>query len=326
MNKILLVDAVNCLVDHKGKINLKIKNLIDKFNNRKIVLTNADDKEKKIFLKNVNYNVFTLKHNPNKTSTKYYKKFLKTYNFSPKQLVYFDHNIAAVNSAKKNGIITHHYDGNISRLENFLHLHLNMKQSYPKKNEVHFHYYPHHPIVIGVYDGNNPNFMPCVWNTALSYTPFLYGVAVRKERYTNKILKKAKSFSINFLEFKNVNLIRSIGRSSGKFIDKAKEFKIKFSKSSNLKVPVLNDAYLSFECNKKYSNQYGTHTLFVGEIKLIHTENKLTKKTLLDISKVSPTLYLGADNYITLNKKSLLNLKSKSFHKSYSGKKIKIIS
>ena len=44
------------------------------------------------------------------------------------------------------------------------------------------------------------------------------------------------------------------------------------------------------------------HTLFVGEIKLIHTENRLTKKTLLDISKVSPTLYLGADNYITVNK------------------------
>ena len=56
------------------------------------------------------------------------------------------------------------------------------------------------------------------------------------------------------------------------------------------------------------------------------SENRLTKKTLLDISKISPTLYLGADNYITINKKSLLNLKSKSFHKSYLGKKIKIIS
>ena len=46
MNKILLVDAVGCLVDHKGKVNLKIKNLIEKFKNRKIVLTNANDKEK----------------------------------------------------------------------------------------------------------------------------------------------------------------------------------------------------------------------------------------------------------------------------------------
>lgn len=326
MNKILLVDAVGCLVNHKGKVNLKIKNLIEKFKNRKIVLTNANDKERKIFLKNVDYKVFTLKHKPNKSSITYYKKFLNTYNFHSEQLIYFEHNIDAVNSARKNGIITHHYDGNIQKLESFLHLNLSMKQSYPKKNQINFHYYPHHPIVIGVYNDNKPNFMPCVWNTALSYEPFLYGVAVRKERYTNKILRKTKNFSINFLDFKNVNLIRSIGRSSGKFIDKTKEFKIKCSKSNYLDVPILNNAYLSFECKKKYTNQYGTHTFFVGEIKLIHTENRLTKKTLLDISKISPTLYLGADNYITINKKSLLNLKSKSFHKSYSGKKIKIIS
>ena len=59
MNKILLVDAVGCLVDHKGKVNLKIKNLIEKFKNRKIVLTNANDKEKNILIKNIDYKVFT---------------------------------------------------------------------------------------------------------------------------------------------------------------------------------------------------------------------------------------------------------------------------
>ena len=167
--------------------------------------------------------------------------------------------------------------------------------------------------------------MPCVWNTSLSYEPFLYGVSIRKERFTNKILTNSKFFSINFLDFKYVNLIRALGRSSGRFIDKTKEFKIQFSKGLLADIPILSNAYLSFECKKKYVNKFGTHTLFVGKVELIHTENKISKKSILDISKVSPTLYLGADRYISINKKSFLNLKSIPFHKSYSKKNIKRI-
>ena len=122
-----------------------------------------------------------------------------------------------------------------------------------------------------------------------------------------------------------INLIRSLGRSSGRLIDKSKEFKIQFSKGFLPNVPILSNAYLSFECRKKYQNKYGTHTLFVGKVELIHTENKISKKSILDTSKISPTLYLGADHYISINKKSLLNLKSIPFHKSYSAKNIKLI-
>lgn len=238
MKKILLIDAVGCLVDQNGKINTQIENLIKKFNNKKIILTNANDEEKKIFLKNISYEIFSLKHNPEKSSQAYYKKFLQLYNLKSENLIYFEHNIDAVKSAKKNGIMTHHYDGDIDKLKNFLHLYLTKEQSYPKK-KINFHYYPNHPIVIGAYDGVKTNFMPCVWNTALSYDPFLYGVAVGKERYTNKILKKVKSFSLNFLDFKNVNLMRLMGRSSGKLIDKTKEFKIEFFEGGDLRVPIM---------------------------------------------------------------------------------------
>ena len=325
MKKILAIDAVGCLVNLKGKVNYKIKNLVHKFNNKKIVLTNANDSEKKIFLKNISYETFSLKHKPNKSNPKYFKKFLLKYKLEPQQLIYIEHDIKAVKSAQSVGIIAHHFDGNIQNLENFLNLFLYKDQSYPKKNKLNFHYYPHHPVIIGASDGKKVNFMPCVWNTGLSYEPFLYGVSVRKERYTNKILKKSKFFSINFLDFKYVNLIRSLGRSSGRLIDKTKEFKIKFSKGLLPNVPVLSNAYLSFECRKKHVNKFGTHTLFVGKVELIHTENKISKKSILDTSKVSPTLYLGADHYISINKKSFLNLKSIPFHKSYSVKNIKLI-
>ena len=49
MKKVLAIDAVGCLVNFKGKVNNDIKNLVKKFKNKKIVLTNADELEKKFF-------------------------------------------------------------------------------------------------------------------------------------------------------------------------------------------------------------------------------------------------------------------------------------
>ena len=63
----------------------------------------------------------------------------------------------------------------------------------------------------------------------------------------------------------------------------------------------------------------------MGKVELIHTDNKISNKSILDISKVSPTLYLGADHYVSLNKKTLKNLKKIPFHKSYSARNIKLI-
>ena len=321
MNKILAIDAINCFVNLNGKINVKIKSIIDKFNNKKIILTNADKKEKKLFLKNINYEIFSLEHKPEKLNPTYFKKFLLKYNLNHKQVIYIEHNLKAVQSARSVGIITHHYNGDLKKLKLFLDLFLKKKQIHPKKNQLNFHYYPHHPVIIGTTYKNKVNFMPCVWNTALSYEPFLYGVSVKEERFTNKILKQSKFFSLNFIDFKHVYLMRAIGRSSGKYVDKTKEFGIKFSDGLNSNIPILSDAHTSFECEKKYNKKFGTHTLFVGKVKMIHTKNEVAKKLILDISKISPTLYLGKDHYISLNKKTLLDLKSLPFHKSYKLKK-----
>ena len=131
--KVILVDAVGCLVNLKGEINHKVFNLIEKFKNKKIVLTNANNSEKKIFLRNVNYEIFTLNHNPNKPNPEYFRKFLFKYNFSPKQLVYFEHNIDAVKSAQSQGIVTHHFDNDLGKLKYFLDLNLNSTTDFQRE-------------------------------------------------------------------------------------------------------------------------------------------------------------------------------------------------
>jgi len=110
----ILVDAVNAFViEDEGafKIFKEMHNLLESFQNRKIILTGANDEQfKKFGLDKMPYEVFTLKHNPEKTDSKYYKIMLKHFNLSKDDVVYFEHNSEAVKSAQSIGIKTYHYD------------------------------------------------------------------------------------------------------------------------------------------------------------------------------------------------------------------------
>jgi HAD superfamily hydrolase (TIGR01509 family) len=109
--KTILVDAVNTFVIKDKGIFEDMHSLLEKYPNRKIILTNADDKQMDAFgLKNMPYEVFTLKHNPEKTDPNYFKIMLKKFKLTAKDVIYFEHNQDAVRSAQSVGIIVLHYD------------------------------------------------------------------------------------------------------------------------------------------------------------------------------------------------------------------------
>ena len=123
----ILVDAVNAFViEDEGafKIFKEMHDLLESFQNRKIILTGANDEQfKKFGLDKMPYEVFTLKHNPEKTDSKYYKIMLKHFNLSKDDVVYFEHNLEAVKSAQSIGIKTYHYDSDkkdLKALKDFL--------------------------------------------------------------------------------------------------------------------------------------------------------------------------------------------------------------
>lgn len=109
--KTILVDAINTFVIKGEGIFEKMHDLLETFNNRKIILTNADDEQiERHNLDNMPYEVFTLKHNPEKTNPKYYEIMLKYFGLSKDDVIYFEHNPEAVKSAQTVGMKTYHYD------------------------------------------------------------------------------------------------------------------------------------------------------------------------------------------------------------------------
>jgi HAD superfamily hydrolase (TIGR01509 family) len=109
--KTILVDAIDGLVLKDGTFFEEMYDMLETFPNRKIVLTGANDEQFKEFgLANVPYEVFTLKHNPEKTDPEYFKIMLEHYGLTSEDVVFFEHNLDAVKSAEKAKIKTYYYD------------------------------------------------------------------------------------------------------------------------------------------------------------------------------------------------------------------------
>lgn len=125
--KTILVDAVDAFIieDSDGfKIFDEMRAMLDGFPNRKILLTGADDRQFLTFgLDKAPYEVFTLKHNPEKTDPLYFETLLRHFNLDKDEVVYFEHNPDAVKSAESAGIKSYFYDPqnrDLSALREFL--------------------------------------------------------------------------------------------------------------------------------------------------------------------------------------------------------------
>lgn len=116
--KIILVDAVDTFVIEREGIFQPMLALLEQYPNRKIILTNANDEQIVTFgLTDLPYELYTLKHNPDKVDPKYFEQMLKNFNLQPQDVVYFEHNLEAVKSAQSVGITSYHYDAAKKDLE-----------------------------------------------------------------------------------------------------------------------------------------------------------------------------------------------------------------
>jgi FMN phosphatase YigB (HAD superfamily) len=112
------VDAVGTFVIEGEGVYQPMFELLEKYPNNKIILTNANDEQLAPFgLVNLPYEMFTMKHNPDKVEPIYFETMLKQYNLTAGDVIYFEHNPEAVKSAESIGIKSYFYDSEIKDLE-----------------------------------------------------------------------------------------------------------------------------------------------------------------------------------------------------------------
>ena len=171
-----------------------------------------------------------------------------------------------------------------------------------------YQHYPRVATIVTAQAKGKSNAMAVAWHTAISFDPPLYGVVISPKRFTYQLIVDSKEFGVNFLPIEAAELVASIGGSKGGEVDKFRQFNIAKDKSARTAVPILKVAYVAYECKLVDDRDYGDHKLLVGEIVAVHQQEVFTPEEILDLNKVSPTLYLGQDFYVTTSKDTVRKL------------------
>jgi len=110
--KTILVDALDTFVIEGEGVYEPMHELLEQYPNRKIILSNADDAQMEEWgLNDMPYEVFTLKHNPDKIDPVFFEQMLTHFGLTAGDVIYFEHNPDAVKSAESVGITSYLYDG-----------------------------------------------------------------------------------------------------------------------------------------------------------------------------------------------------------------------
>jgi len=176
------------------------------------------------------------------------------------------------------------------------------------------HHYPRVAAIVTAQAGGKENAMALAWHAPISFSPPLYGIALSTKRFSYKLIAESKEFGVNFLPFEEAELVAAVGGSSGEEVDKFSRFNIAKDKPVKTKVPILSAAYAAYECRVVDDRLYGDHRLVVGEIVAVHLlKEAFTPEETLDISKASPTLYIGSERYITASCEAIKHLDRKVY-------------
>ena len=175
-------------------------------------------------------------------------------------------------------------------------------------------HYPKLATVVTARAQGRENAMAVAWHTCISRRPPLYGILIPSTRFTYKLIIDSQEFGVNFLPFEEAELVAAVGGSGGQQIDKFQKFNIAREKPAKTSAPILKAAYAAYECRLLDDREYGDHNLLVGEIVAVHlSKEAFTTEETLDLSEISPILYLGNDLYASTSKDIPIHLDRKVY-------------
>lgn len=165
--------------------------------------------------------------------------------------------------------------------------------------ERFFGYYPGVVSVVTAEHAGERNVMAAGWHAALSVAPPLYGVAIAPERYTYDLVVNAGSFAIHFLPFDQARAVASTGTLSRRDgIDKFERLGLEWAPGEATRAPILQCAYVAYECRVANRVPVGDHDWFVGEVLAVHHDPRAFDERMLQRAEVSPgAVYYGRSTY-----------------------------
>ena len=122
---------------------------------------------------------------------------------------------------------------------------------------------PNALALVGSASGDEWNGMTTSWITQLSMEPVLIGVGIDNKAVTHRLITESGAFSVNLWSSEDT---RPFVKFSKPAVRDGDTLNGRVVREGVTGVPVFAEAIAWMECEVRSSTDYGTHTLFAGEI------------------------------------------------------------
>lgn len=122
---------------------------------------------------------------------------------------------------------------------------------------------PNALALIGSRHGEEWNGMTASWITQLSMEPVIIGVGIDNKAVTHRLISGSGIFSINLWSPKDTRVFVKFSKPANKDGMTLNRRPIREGATG---VPIFEDAIAWIECEVRRSIDFGTHTLFAGEL------------------------------------------------------------
>jgi flavin reductase (DIM6/NTAB) family NADH-FMN oxidoreductase RutF len=122
---------------------------------------------------------------------------------------------------------------------------------------------PNALALIGSAAGDEWNGMTASWVTQVSMEPVLIGVAIDNTAVTHRLITEGGSFSVNLWSAEDTRVFVKFSKPATRVGSTLNDRPVHPGKTG---APVFDEALAWIDCEVRQEIDFGTHTLFVGEI------------------------------------------------------------
>jgi flavin reductase (DIM6/NTAB) family NADH-FMN oxidoreductase RutF len=147
--------------------------------------------------------------------------------------------------------------------------------------------YPTPTTIVGANVNGRPNFITIAHVGIMDHGSI--SLSMNRSHYTNAGIKENKTFSVNIPSADMVKETDYCGLVSGKDHDKSRVFEYFYG--TLLSAPMIKKCPINMECKLIKIVDMPAHDIFIGEIVETFCEDNLMTDSVVDFSKVRPTLF-----------------------------------
>ena len=171
-----------------------------------------------------------------------------------------------------------------------------MKKELGKKNCL----YPMPTTLVGANVNGKANFIT-IAHVGIAGMQ-LVSICLSKSHYTNQGIKENKTFSVNIPSVDFVKETDYCGLVSGEDVDKSSLFQVFYGTLKT--APMITACPVNMECKLLQTVDFPTHELFIGEVVMTHSDEKVLTNGSLDYNKLHPLFFTMQDKgYWTLGQR-----------------------